>query len=221
MESGETVSSAASDLAFAIQACALPGGARRVRMDGMHMCVHSPMSTGNFDSQSLSLSMPDVVALAQIMTRMQLNWCGEQKGPAAASSTFKHVLIIFLAYLGTREVLNAFMRANAPPLPDDDSVTIEISEFSATWWVLYGLSWATEIVFFLYMLVMVIRTRSLIRKKYAIPEDHCTGCEDCCCSWFCSCCAVSQMARHTADYDTYPASCCTTTGLPSNVPGIV
>jgi Cys-rich protein (TIGR01571 family) len=149
---------------------------------------------------------------------MQLNWCGEQKGPAAASSTFKYILVIFLAYFGTNQLLDVLLRTYTPPFPDDDSVPIE---YSTTWWVLYGVSSAIMLAFTLYMLVLVIRTRSLVREKYAIPEDHCTGCEDCCCGFFCGCCTISQMARHTADYDTYPATCCTTTGLPSNVPGIV
>lgn len=152
------------------------------------------------------------------MTRMQLNWCGKQKGPEAASSTFKYILVIFIAYYVTTELLSALMRYYAPPLPDDDSVPIE---YSTTWWVLYGVSWAIMLVFALYILVLVIRTRSLVREKYAIREEHCAGCEDCCCSYFCGCCTIAQMARHTADYDTYPAACCTKTGLPPNIPGIV
>jgi hypothetical protein len=32
---------------------------------------------------------------------------------------------------------------------------------------------------------------------------------------------VAQMMRHTTDYDTYHSSCCSETGVPSNVPSIV
>ena len=28
---------------------------------------------------------------------------------------------------------------------------------------------------------------------------------------------MAQMGRHTADYDTYRAACCTDTGLPNHV----
>ena len=35
--------------------------------------------------------------------------------------------------------------------------------------------------------------------------------------FWCSCCTVAQMARHTADYETYAARCCSDTGLPPNV----
>jgi Cys-rich protein (TIGR01571 family) len=149
---------------------------------------------------------------------MQLNFCGKQKGPAAASNTFKYMLMLWLVYYVTVQVLEAFTRSYAPQAPNDDSVTIE---YSTTYWALYGVSMACEIMFGIYLVVMIIRTRSLIREKYSIREENCVGCEDCCCAVFCNCCVVAQMARHTADYDTYPAACCTKTGLPSHVPGIV
>ena len=149
---------------------------------------------------------------------MQLNFCGEQKGPAAASYTFKYMLILWLLYYGTSQLLAALNQSYAAQVPNDDSVAIE---YSTTYWAIYGVRAACEVMFSLYMLFLIIRTRSLVREKYSIPEENCVGCEDCCCGFFCNCCVIAQMARHTADYDTYPAACCTKTGLPSNVPGIV
>jgi Cys-rich protein (TIGR01571 family) len=90
------------------------------------------------------------------------------------------------------------------------------------------------------MLIAVIfwmtRTRAYIRQKYGIPVQYCktgpvvnasgvsnNGCkiEDCCLSTFCACCTVSQMARHTMEYDTYHGTCCTPTGVRDSVPDIV
>jgi len=79
------------------------------------------------------------------------------------------------------------------------------------------------------------RTRSYIRQKYGIPARYCgsskieslqastRSChfEDFCCSLCCHCCTISQMARHTMDYDTFPATCCTPTGVRDSVPDVV
>ena len=48
------------------------------------------------------------------------------------------------------------------------------------------------------------------------PNKHCKGCEDCCCSFWCHCCTIAQMMRHTADYDKYDAQCCNDTGFASS-----
>mmetsp|Transcript_13155 Transcript_13155/g.23847 ORF Transcript_13155/g.23847 Transcript_13155/m.23847 type:complete len:126 (+) Transcript_13155:102-479(+) len=72
-----------------------------------------------------------------------------------------------------------------------------------------------------FVIVLVTKTRKQIRSRYGIPEQQCVGCEDCCCSFWCNCCAVAQMARHTADYDTYAGLCCSETGLPPHAPSIV
>ena len=80
-----------------------------------------------------------------------------------------------------------------------------------------------EVSFGILVLVILIRTRSYIRKKYGIPEAaKCPrGCEDCCCSFWLSPCVICQLARHTADYREYSAGCCTETGLDSGAPEVV
>ena len=75
-----------------------------------------------------------------------------------------------------------------------------------------------ELGFGIYLLIIAIKARNYIRSKYSIPG---TGCEDCCCVFWCGCCSVSQMLRHTADYRQYNASCCTETGLPATAPAVV
>jgi len=87
----------------------------------------------------------------------------------------------------------------------------------------------------LFSIYWTTRTRSYIRQKYGIPARYCgssnieslqastRSChiEDFCCSLCCHCCTTSQMARHTMDYDTYPATCCTPTGVRNSVPDVV
>lgn len=69
--------------------------------------------------------------------------------------------------------------------------------------------------------------RRYVRQKYAIPPSECCKnsgleeLEDCCCSCWCPCFTSAQMLRHTTDYDVYPATCCTETGIPPHAPSIV
>eukprot|EP00978_Attheya_sp_CCMP212_P021762 scaffold63993_cov49-Attheya_sp.AAC.1 len=65
------------------------------------------------------------------------------------------------------------------------------------------------------------KTRENLREKFSIPEEHCIGCEDLCCSVFCNCCAIAQMSRHTGEHETYPGVFFTDTGLPSDAPQTV
>jgi Cys-rich protein (TIGR01571 family) len=64
-----------------------------------------------------------------------------------------------------------------------------------------------SVVFSMYICMVACRTRGRIRKKYDIP-DSCGGCGDCCSTYWCLCCTVGQMARHTNDYEDYPVGCC-------------
>jgi hypothetical protein len=59
--------------------------------------------------------------------------------------------------------------------------------------------------------------------KFAIPEDEScnTGCEDLLCAVCCNHLSIAQLLRHTTDYETYNASCCSETGVPRHVPSIV
>lgn len=76
---------------------------------------------------------------------------------------------------------------------------------------------ALNVLFLFYLLKLVKNTRAVIRDKYQIPENTCIGCEDCMCATFCMSCTICQMGRHTADFDTYSGTCCSSTGLPEQV----
>jgi Cys-rich protein (TIGR01571 family) len=87
--------------------------------------------------------------------------------------------------------------------------------------VVFAFRNAIRLAYFLFLLILTIRLRSRLRTQYAIPEQTCTGCEDCCCAYWCHCCVVAQMARHVNDYEHQPAACCSDTGLQKPVPHIV
>lgn len=59
--------------------------------------------------------------------------------------------------------------------------------------------------------------RSSLRERFMIRESCCYDLEDLCCSTWCLPCTISQMARHTANFDDYEAVCCSTSGLPDGV----
>lgn len=159
-----------------------------------------------------------LVALAQVMRRMQLNWFGQDTGPNASAATFKTVLGIVILYHVLNQTFGMLMLGF---LPVTDANGNPPASLPMGYVVLSTLRYLLHVSFFIYSLVCMIRVRSYIRSKYAIPEKQCAGCEDCCCSFWCACCSVTQMARHTADYDTYRAACCTETGLPPTVAAIV
>jgi len=72
-----------------------------------------------------------------------------------------------------------------------------------------------DLVLICYYHFLVIRTRREMQLKYHIPSNPCVA--DPCVSIFCTPCVLSQMGRHTADYDTYIGRCCTQNGLPPQI----
>lgn len=76
----------------------------------------------------------------------------------------------------------------------------------------------------IFLLVFQIKTRNFFRRHYNIPASCCQGdgcCDDCCCVYWCSCCSVIQMLRHTHDERQYKYQCCNNTGLPPDAPETV
>jgi Cys-rich protein (TIGR01571 family) len=72
--------------------------------------------------------------------------------------------------------------------------------------------------FALYCFLLTMSLRSKVREQYNIPGSCC---EDCCCSFWCLHCTICQLARHTADFKTHPAGCCTDKGLNPDAPDLV
>jgi Cys-rich protein (TIGR01571 family) len=131
------------------------------------------------------------LAMAQVMSRMSLTWLGEPGQRVATQNTFKVVVLLVVAYMIYSTSLE-FATLNTKP----SDVPIWILVMKSVGSVLFGI-WS---------LYSLCRTRQSVRRQYSIPEEHCNGCEDLCCSFFCTCCTVAQMLRHTGEYESYPGT---------------
>ena len=138
------------------------------------------------------------------MRRLNLSLCGNRVSEARAICTFQIICcmtILFYICNSTHKTI----------LPLNETRNYVLAFF-------YILP--TTIVF--YTIYLIIRTRCVMRQKYKIPDSCCCGCvEDVACTLMCPTLIISQMARHTADYDTYRASCCSNTGLSDGAPSII
>ncbi|KAL7548881.1 hypothetical protein ACHAWF_012144 [Thalassiosira exigua] len=152
-----------------------------------------------------------LILAGQVMHRLKLTWFGNPAAAEQTSATFHILLRITVAYFFVTELLKWL------PVEYFD----EYGQLTTAGLAVMYTRDILNLLFTFFTVVVVYKTRKHIREKYSIPEAQCAGCEDCCCAAFCTCCAVAQMARHTADYDTYPALCCSETGLGPHAPAIV
>ncbi len=140
------------------------------------------------------------------MQRMRLNWLGDIGHDSATKNTYKVVLALVLAY-------SAY------------SIALEIMEGSKNYQNIRAyipvLKFIGAMLFTIWSIYALMKTRENIRAKYSIPEERCKGYEDLVCSMCCSCCVVAQMARHTGEYETYKGSCCSANGMAAHTPSIV
>jgi len=143
------------------------------------------------------------------MQRLNLTWLGEPGSPEQTKSTFIVVLAIVLSYtvfsMAMDYMFPAYVNGYYAQPPTWISTAKNLASMLIIVWCIY----------------VRMKTREYVRNKYRIPEERCIGCEDLCCSIWCSPCIVAQIARHTGEYETYPSMCCTKTGLPNNAPEIV
>lgn len=157
-----------------------------------------------------------LLAAAQVHRRLQLNWYGRPGKESDASIAFRVLVMTlvgyFTLYVGLFLLLvvldpNTYTPPYAPPVPPGGNYLFVL--------------WLRDILHYVYWItttVVLMNLRNHIREKYAIPgSDY----EDCFCSCFCPCLVSSQLLRHTTDYDIYPSTCCTETGIPPTAPTIV
>ena len=73
--------------------------------------------------------------------------------------------------------------------------------------VVFWLAYVLALFIWIYLFFARCRTRMIMREKYGIRASCCG---DCCATsrTDLGCCVVSQMARHTNDYEAYPVECC-------------
>lgn len=162
-------------------------------------------------------------ALGQVMSRIGLNKVGLPSASASCMSTFKFLLLLTTVKIIVDNVLSVIIAPLNNSNDDNDfyiyssnNTSIYNSSTSGASPAAIALSWIRAVLtlaFYLYVLILIIRTRSYIRAQYRIPEGCCGCCEDCCCAFWCHCCTVLQMARHTADYRQHKAACCSDDGL--------
>lgn len=169
---------------------------------------------GLFDCLKVGVSHPSLwcslcctpIAMGQVMSRLQLTWLGSPGPLNRTRQTFFVVLLLVASFF----VYSSALEIASIPYPIG-----EAPQFLA------GLKFAGNFLFSIWALVALCKTRETLRARYQIPEEHCIGCEDVCCAAFCSCCAVSQMLRHTGEYENYPGVCCSATGHPPGTPLMV
>jgi Cys-rich protein (TIGR01571 family) len=146
------------------------------------------------------------------MHRLKLTWYGSEASNIAEScSTFRIMFWIGVFWI----VLRLSQYVLPMTLADENGVLGDGAGM-----IIFIFNVLLLAIFAFYLLIMC-KTRRYIREKYQIPEQQCHGCEDCCCVYWCSCCTVAQMARHTGDYKAHGARWCSETGLHPGAPSIV
>jgi len=158
------------------------------------------------------------VAMGQVMTRLGLTWCGQEATVEQAKKTFSTLFWISIATYVISPVFSLLLAPTSVALSANGpySADSNMGAFAA----LHTVRSLIILALVVFRVLIVCRTRRQMRTRYQIPEQSCSGCEDCCCSFWCSCCTIAQMGRHTADYDTYAARCCTENGHPAHVPSV-
>ncbi|KAL7536682.1 hypothetical protein ACHAXR_007331, partial [Thalassiosira sp. AJA248-18] len=153
-----------------------------------------------------------MLLVGQIMQRLKLTWLGNEGGtPAQTKATLRILVLITVVYIVTNHGILTCLQLAA------------VDEYGPTDQYFYVLNVRDLLAlsFRLFLFVLVCKTRKRIREKYSIPEEHkCDGFEDCCCAYWCTCCTLVQMARHTDDYETYAGLCCSEAGMPLHAPSI-
>jgi Cys-rich protein (TIGR01571 family) len=183
---------------------------------------------------------------------MSRNWIGGAGKPPATSNTFMIVYILFIVYVVLWIIFCSVMIATVPTcdlvwekqpgydsgssygssygydygIYDDYEIPVMHCTSSGAYIAMWVFLVILNILFWVYFVVVMFQTRRTIRNKYNIPPSSCGDCEDFCCTLWCSCCAIDQMARHTNDYSAYPVECCSgacfnKTGQPAGAPVIV
>jgi Cys-rich protein (TIGR01571 family) len=158
------------------------------------------------------------LALGQVMTRLGLDWTATpvRNSHQRTWSPFKVMALFTAVYYVIYVFVNAIVNPYIMISPDGNPPN------PPTWVsALMVVRSLIGFAFGIFVLVMMIRTRAYIRQKSAIREQYCSGCDDCCLSFWCGCCTVAQMDRHTTDFRQCQAACCSETGLSQQTPFIV
>lgn len=160
-----------------------------------------------------------LLAAGQVISRLKLTWWGRPGTTAQAAMAFKIIFVAVVSYWVIFELLGFVLESTNPN--NGRSPYAPKIQPGTTWFEFAYLQLAMRFLSWIGTTVVLINVRTYVREKYAIPASDISGLEDCCCSCWCPCLVASQMLRHTTDYDVYPATCCTETGIPPHAPSIV
>ena len=140
---------------------------------------------------------------------------GKPGSPAESAGAFQKIVMFTVAYTCISFSIFVVELANV-----NESMVGEPTPFVFTLMVIRRLM---HYVFLALLVFITWNLRANVRSKFAIPEDEScnTGCEDLLCAVCCNHLSIAQLLRHTTDYETYNASCCSETGVPRHVPSIV
>jgi Cys-rich protein (TIGR01571 family) len=160
-----------------------------------HGCFHAAVWNSTFCP---------LLALSQIETRLNLDFLGRPEHTQGGLSNRITMFIVTLFWLCMNGVL----------FTGFDYKWSQRMELSYADWSALAL---VNLSMFGFVVFVSQSTRSSLRERFMIREQRCYDLEDLWCSTFCLPCAISQMHRHTANYDDYEAICCSKNGLPHGV----
>jgi len=156
-----------------------------------------------------------LILQAQIMTRLKLDIMANPNGNWEKTFVWMvRLLVVYLVYVCLDGALyNPPEKEEFQPLTTwgyydnfDFDTAIQAMNSPLCQFVSFLVS--------IYFIFVVMKTRKAIRQRHRISEERCIGCEDLVCSLCCQCCAISQMARQTADYEEVEGRFLSPDGLP-------
>ena len=138
----------------------------------------------------------------------------------SAAASFRNLFVLAISFWILRVAFFLIIALLDPNMDDDEA---EKSDWTEPGWLYHAFIFGDEVLAYVYWgftALLLWNMRSHVRHQDGIPTaPYCpTGaagafCEDCCCSCWCPCLVVAQMMRHTANYHTQRAQCCTPTGF--------
>ena len=121
-------------------------------------------------------------ALGQVMQRMRLNFCGSLLDDATPVKTFKIVFGVVLIYTICDGLFDAYEFFFVEENGEVNEQMLYIRDLGV-------------LIFSIWSIFIMAKTRWYLRAIYAIPEERCVGCEDIMCSVFCPCCTGEFFVR--------------------------
>jgi len=134
---------------------------------------------------------------------MHLNCLAQKSPPSTSRKTLDGVFLVFAIFYFFRGVTLYFWATS------DDETNVEGAENDLKD-KFYAMTLIVDFLFIFYLIAVSTRGRMAIRDNYQIPGD-CIS--DCIVATVCHPCALSQMARQSANYRDHGYRWCSDTGV--------